>query len=46
MIAVVAEQDADRVETALQTQGEVVHRIGALTARDREAVTYRGTLPL
>ncbi len=46
MIAIVAEQDAEKVEAVLRAQGEAVHRIGVLTARNSEAVTYRGTLPL
>ncbi|MCC2099420.1 MAG: phosphoribosylformylglycinamidine cyclo-ligase, partial [Hyphomicrobiales bacterium] len=46
MIAVVSANDAGQVESALQKQGEQVHRIGELTAREADAVTYRGTLAL
>ncbi len=46
MIAVVAPDRAADVATALSQAGETVTRIGTLTRRDGDAVTYRGALAL
>ncbi len=46
MIAVVAPDRAADVATALSQAGETVTRIGTLTRRNGDAVTYRGALAL